>query len=190
MAGSGCDTRRHDPFNPNADAPAYNLGDAEQYREHKLYFDLMKDHRVLLVSRPASGGTMLVALDARCPNDGKPVEYSDINRLLNCTGCDSRWTTDGLIRTGSIAKDSLDRYRIRLAVADASGQRDLWVETSRRYRKRHQKTIGSKTIEVQEWSVPDSMYMFERDPRYQDLRDKVRTKADTDAKGSPATGLN
>lgn len=172
-----------DPFNTNRGAPAFRIKDPQRYKPHGIYTDFLDSHQTLLVSRRAavakeSVGTMLVALDATCPYDGKPVEVNDLTRMLHCRGCDSRWTHDGLIQSGSRAKSSLDRFRIRLAGSGPSRDRDLIVDHSRRYRQSYTKQVGDRTIEIQEWSATDSMYYFALDPRHEHLGAKIETKAE------------
>jgi len=166
------------------------LGDAEQYRTHGTYDDYKASHDILLVSRQAwaaegKEGTMLVALDARCPREGADVEINERTNLLHCTRCDSRWTRDGVIQSGSAATDSLDRYRIGLTGTRVAKDRRPYIDLSQRFRQRYTKTVGSRTFEVQEWSSIDSMYMYELDSRVATDRDdsidtKVQTAAERD----------
>lgn len=154
------------------------LPDPDRYRRHGLHRDLLDTHRILLVSRPASGGTMLVALDARCPHDGADIRHNDLTDRLHCTSCDSRWTTDGLIQSGSTATESLDRYRIGLSPRPIDGQRQPYIDTSRRLRQTYTKTVGTRTFQIHEWSSPESMYMFELDPRLRSIDRKIHTRAE------------
>jgi len=173
-----CDNRPRDPFNPDPDAPSYNLGLPDNYRKHGMYFDFVDPEGILLVSRPASGGTMLVALDYHCTYDQQPLQFNELTRRIECNRCASRWTTDGLVQSGSVATHSLPRYRLRLAGTRMSEVRTLYVDTSRRYYQKRMKTVGSRTFEVQQWSATDSMFMFEKDPRLRSIKDHVATKAD------------
>jgi len=180
--GVGCDPATG-PMNQRIE-----LGDAEQFREHGIYDDYKESHDLLLVSRRAAGsetdiGTMLVALDARCPHDGADVVLNERTNLLHCTRCDSRWTKDGVIQSGSLAESSLDRYRIGLTGTRIAKERRPYIDLSERFRQRYMKTVGSRTFEVQEWSSLDSMYMYELDARIADDRDddiddRVQTAAE------------
>ena len=173
----GCDDRPiRDPFASNPGAPQFRLGDASQYKPHGLYFDHVDPHHVLLVSRPASRGTMLVALDYRCTYDQNPLEFNDLTDRLHCNRCDSRWSTDGLIQSGSIATDSLPRYRLRLTGTQLAYRREVVVDMSRQYFQKVTKQFGSREIVVQEWSATDSMYHFENDPRIDSLAGKIQAK--------------
>lgn len=177
LALPACDDRPiRDPFSSNPGAPQFKLGDAAKYKPHGLYFDYVDPHHVLLVSRPASRGTMLVALDFRCTYDQNPLEYNDLTDRLHCNRCDSRWSTDGLIQSGSVATESLPRYRMRLTGTRVSDQREVVVDMSRQFHQKITKQFGSKQIVVREWSATDSMYHFENDPRINPLEGKVEVK--------------
>jgi len=170
-----CDDRPiRDPFTSNPGAPQFKLGDASQYKPPGVYFDYVEPHHVLLVSRPAARGTMLVALDFRCTYDQNPLEYHDLTHNLHCNRCDSRWSTDGLIQSGSVAEQSLPRYRMRLTGTRLSNEREVVVDLSRQFHQKITKQFGSKQIVVQEWSATDSMYHFENDPRIDSMEDKVK----------------
>ncbi len=177
LAPPACDDRpMREPFTSNPGAPQLPLGDALPYRAEGLYFDFAKKHDVLLVSRPTSRGPMLVALDFRCTYDQHALEYNGLTDRLHCNRCDSRWTTDGLIQSGSVASDSLPRYRMRLTGTRLSNQRQVVIDMSRQFHQKITKQFGSKQIVVQEWSATDSMYHFENDPRIDPLEGKIEVK--------------
>lgn len=174
---SACDERPiRDPFSSNPGAPQFKLGDASQYKPHGVYLDYVEPHHVLLVSRPAARGTMLVALDFRCTYDQNPLQYNELTHKLHCNRCDSRWSTDGVIQSGSVAGQSLPRYRLRLTGTRMSDKRRVVVDMSRQFHQKITKQFGSKQIVVQEWSATDSMYHFENDPRIDSMEGKVEVK--------------
>lgn len=170
----GCDDRPiRGPFNRET-GPQIALGDASQYKPTGLYLDHVDTHDVALVSRDVAAGQMLVALDFRCTYDEQALMHNDLTDRFECRRCDSRWSSDGLIQSGSVANKSLDRYRIRLSGGRQSAKREVYVDMSRRFHHTVTRDLGGREVTVHEWSATDSMYHFEDDPRVDALAGKIK----------------
>jgi len=149
---------------------SFSLGPPTDYLHEGVYSRFRETHGVLVVSRPAAGGKiMIVALDAECPHDGDIVDYEAISGLIKCPTCDSKWTTDGLLHTrDNHAKRSLHRLRLRTddsrireVQQQIGGARqantDLIADPNRKFRQTFV-TDGGQTLH--EWSASDSMFLF------------------------------
>ena len=125
----------------------FRIGDPQQYRKRGVYTTHRRSHGVWIVSN----GSMLVVLSAQCPHRGSGTLYDSVTDQFKCPHDGSRFTTDGINRTSSIASRPLERCHITLIGQRGDPASDLEIDAISKHRFRQERN---------EWSQRHSLFLF------------------------------